>query len=608
MSTETPPATPSPDPSPAPLPPAAVEAPTSPAPVPASARSQPGFAKRVWNYLTSFQFAVLILTLSMLLVLGGTIAQVNEGLYLAQSRWFKSWFIIRHSGDPWWVLYYPGGYLLGTLFLINMLGAHFRRLKYPPGGLVVMTVHYLIVMAVLFFTTKSLLWMPFYFVLSQAVLIVVDLAACKTGSPLESSGRKIGVDLVHLGIAVLLLGQLSTDLFARESQMAIYEGQTKHYSEDFMDSELAFSRSSDDKNDEVTVIPGAIASKATGPLTAEKLPFSVTIKQWMINSSLIDRDAATQALGQLQQAFATVESTYSSADNLPAAAAKAAENPGRVLVWEEALRNLGEPPGVNIEEAAKRIATDAAKSKTLLEALKTGFRKQMTGAFQMGTPSAAYVASQLALGKKPEDVIPPPQVDAPLGKNFFVAPLPETRAMDTTNIPGAIIELSSRDNTPLGTWFVTPDIQNLQYKDGTTPKQTVVVAGQEYRFSLRFTRVYHDFGVTLLKATRENYPGTQMPKDFRSLIRIQDNAGGGDRETEIFMNSPLRFENGNLTFFQSKMDRRVVNGEDKGSSGFQVVRNPGWFSPYFGCALVAYGMCRHFLLHLGRFISKKKAS
>ena len=47
----------------------------------------------LWKGMTSFRTAVVLLALCMLLVLGGTFAQVHEGLYLAQERWFKGWFI-----------------------------------------------------------------------------------------------------------------------------------------------------------------------------------------------------------------------------------------------------------------------------------------------------------------------------------------------------------------------------------------------------------------------------------------------------------------------------------------------------------------------------------
>ena len=44
------------------------------------------------------------------------------------------------------------------------------------------------------------------------------------------------------------------------------------------------------------------------------------------------------------------------------------------------------------------------------------------------------------------------------------------------------------------------------------------------------------------------------------------------------------------------------------SSVLQVVRNPGWLTPYFGCVIVAAGLVTQFLIHLVGFISRRKAT
>ncbi len=49
----------------------------------------------VLNFFTSLKLAVAILGTSAVLVFLGTLAQVNEGLYQAQARWFKQWIVIR---------------------------------------------------------------------------------------------------------------------------------------------------------------------------------------------------------------------------------------------------------------------------------------------------------------------------------------------------------------------------------------------------------------------------------------------------------------------------------------------------------------------------------
>src|SRR5688572_4202172 len=62
--------------------------------------------------LTSLRVTVWTLGISVALVLMGSLAQVNEGLWNAQARWFKSWFIFNPSTDPvwFWLPVFPGGH------------------------------------------------------------------------------------------------------------------------------------------------------------------------------------------------------------------------------------------------------------------------------------------------------------------------------------------------------------------------------------------------------------------------------------------------------------------------------------------------------------------
>ena len=50
---------------------------------------------RIIKFFTSLRLTVVCLAFAVLLVFFGTLAQVNEGLYDAQNRWFRSIFV-------WW--------------------------------------------------------------------------------------------------------------------------------------------------------------------------------------------------------------------------------------------------------------------------------------------------------------------------------------------------------------------------------------------------------------------------------------------------------------------------------------------------------------------------
>ena len=103
------------------------------------------------------------------------------------------------------------------------------------------------------------------------------------------------------------------------------------------------------------------------------------------------------------------------------------------------------------------------------------------------------------------------------------------------------------------------------------------------------------------KFTNDRYVGTNKPKDYRSNIRLVDPEDNTNRETEIYMNTPLRYRG--ETFYQSGF----LDPEETGMKGtiLQVVRNPGWLMPYISCGLVSIGMLVHFGIHLVGFLTRR---
>jgi len=121
-----------------------------------------------------------------------------------------------------------------------------------------------------------------------------------------------------------------------------------------------------------------------------------------------------------------------------------------------------------------------------------------------------------------------------------------------------------------------------------------------WKISMRPERRYFPFSFTLLKFSHDIYPGTDIPKNFSSRVKIAANNGGGSRESLIYMNNPLRF--GGFTFFQ-----KSFANEDR-TSVLQVVRNPSWRLPYIACAMMALGLVIQFLLHLTGFARRQRKS
>lgn len=387
--------------------------------------------KRLFKPLSSLQLTVVLLALATVLVFLGTIAQASEGLYNAQHRYFRSFFVwVGPSGADWKIPVFPSGYLVGSLLLVNLIAAHATRFK--------------------------LSW------------------------------KKSGIFLTHLGVILLLVGQLATDLLSTESSLELLEGQTKNYSEDFRANELVLIDTSGEKEDVVVSIPEAQLVQGT-EIRHPALPFTVRVKEHWPNARLV-RPMETNAI-------------------IPEATAGE-------------LKGLG------------------------------------------------------------------------------VLPVPAAKKMDERSLPAAVVELVA-DGKPVGTHLVsTRAIQNDTFEH----------AGKTWELGFRFTRYYKEFEMTLLKATHEKYPGTETPKNFSSRVRVQMEGSPEARETVIYMNNPLRY--GGYTFFQYQMAadefaRQNPQLGGRGSSTFQVVKNPSWLTPYVACLLVGVGLLVQFMIHLVGFIAKR---
>jgi hypothetical protein len=184
----------------------------------------------------------------------------------------------------------------------------------------------------------------------------------------------------------------------------------------------------------------------------------------------------------------------------------------------------------------------------------------------------------------------PSSADQGVGPQFVALPQPVTYKPDEQNFPTAFVELAGPEGR-IGTWLVSTLL---------TEPQSFPYQGRTWTLALRPTRYYQPFSLTLLKFAHDVYPGTDIPKNFSSRVRLQSADGRVDREVLIYMNNPLRY--GGLTFYQAGYENN-----DR-TSIFQVVHNPSWVIPYISCALMAVGLLIQFAIHLAGFIRKRAAA
>jgi ABC-type transport system involved in cytochrome c biogenesis permease subunit len=131
--------------------------------------------------------------------------------------------------------------------------------------------------------------------------------------------------------------------------------------------------------------------------------------------------------------------------------------------------------------------------------------------------------------------------------------------------------------------------------------ETVTVGDKSYEVSLRFKRTYKSYAVTLADVRKDDYIGTNTPRNYSSDIHLVDESRGVDRDAHIWMNNPLRFAG--ETFYQSSYDPGG-NGRPE-STTLSVVTNTGWMIPYVSCMIVLWGMLYQFGLGLLRFLKRR---
>jgi hypothetical protein len=174
------------------------------------------------------------------------------------------------------------------------------------------------------------------------------------------------------------------------------------------------------------------------------------------------------------------------------------------------------------------------------------------------------------------------------GAGIWWRGLPHVTEMDKRDMPSAIVELVAPQESP-GTFFVSGFL---------TGPQTFTHQGRRYEIALRQVRFYKPFTMHLIEFRHDKYPGTEIPKNFSSRVRLERPATGENREVLIYMNNPLRYEG--ETYYQSSFD------PDNRGTVLQVVRNPSWLTPYFACVVVGLGLLWQFAQHLVAFARKRQ--
>ncbi|MBC8522761.1 cytochrome c biogenesis protein ResB [PVC group bacterium] len=370
--------------------------------------------------LASLRLTVVIFALSIFLIFAGTLAQVHEGIWTVVAQYFRSTlvtidlqiFVPQSIAKVPGAFWFPGGLTLGVAMLVNLIAAHLVRFKL--------------------------------------------------------NRKRAGIIITHLGVILLLVGEFVTGIAAKEGNMTILEGESVNYIENVRTTELAVIDQSNPDDDFVVVVPDQLLRSSGGSIRHNLLPFSITVTEWMPNSTVLGPDQ------------------------------------------------------------------------------NQGPRKALA--------------------------------DSGMASIYAAVPIPVATGVDGAGVdaPSAYVTMSQGDRK-LGSYLLSVFIDQ---------PQALVLDGKKYWLQLRFTRTYKPFSLHLVDFKHDLFTGTQMARNYSSLVRLVDKSRNVDREVLIYMNHPLR--HAGETFYQASFLQ--------GDSGtvLQVVQNPGWLLPYISSTMITIGMLLHF--------------
>ena len=201
-------------------------------------------ARRVLKPLASLQLTVVLFILGTILVFFGTVAMMTKGLWTVVDEYFRSGFVwipidlvrrfgtvffdLPKDGSPWRGSFpFPGGWSIGFVMLANLVAAHLVRFK--------------------------LSW------------------------------KRSGIIITHLGVIVLMLGELVTGMYAVESTMTMRIGETSSYVDVTRDYEIVVTETGDPAFDAITTIPHQYFTRP-GRIDIPDAPFTIQVSECWVNT------------------------------------------------------------------------------------------------------------------------------------------------------------------------------------------------------------------------------------------------------------------------------------------------------------------------------------
>ncbi len=544
--------------------------------------------------LSSLKLTVLLFACSMILVMAGTLAQVDLDIWDVVREYFRCWFAWMPA-SVWYPLFarielfdpiktalekspdsvglwFPGGYLLGTLMAANLLSAHLLKFKVQAkgnrlaAGIVVTAIGCVATWMVIASgdgtglqqTTDAFydrLWTILKVLLGFLLVFNIGGAASAVRRGKSESPLLILSAMALAGIVYWVLFEMDTR-FNSSSMRILWQLVKAEMAALILlgGFHLLFK-----KRAGVTLLHAGIALVMINEVVVDSLHVETQMAIEEGHTVNFAKDIREIEFVVIDKSSPDFDEEIVVPRSLVLAAGAAKEQNGKVISDSELpfdIEILEFMQNSNIEDAkpgAENRATAGAGLQLISESAKPTTGTDSSGRVDL---TAAYV--RILDKESKED----------LG----------------TYLTGVVFELLGKNESQ----------RNL-----------VTVDGKEWEIAMRFRRYYKPYSVRLSDVSKKDYIGTNTPMDYRSIVDVIDAESGEVLvdNRHIWMNNPMRYSGD--TFYQSNYSPPNPRTGEKEITTLSVVSNTGWMLPYTSCMIVGTGMLAHFFVILLRFLSRR---
>lgn len=521
--------------------------------------------------ISSLRLTVTLLALSLVLIMAGTLAQIDRDVWYVLHDYFRVWiarielkvFFPRSMQFPdWAAFYYPGGKLLGSALLVNLLAAHATRFRVAATG------RRLALGAALIAVGAAI---------TYAVIASGANTAIESELTPEFTGMLWHIVRASIGGAALALAYILAITRRQASQSA---GRWLWWLGAVASALLAFLAGYLFTHPEVKLDPSGLRilwqlAKATGASLVLGLGcWAVFGKRGGI--VLLHSGIALLMFSELYTASQAVEAQMRITE-------------GETVYFAEDMRHaelavtdLSDPKNDRVTIVPGKLVEQAHLSGKAIDLPDLPFSIRVVDFLPNAT---------MRLQQPGEDKTP---ATAGHGLIRTVDPLPQSTGIASEqpfDAPAAYVEvLSKKDGRSLGTFMLATLL---------TKGDAFVDGDATYEIALRWKRIAKPYNMTLLDFKYERYEGSTQAKNFESIVQFRDPSQNVDQQLSTSMNNPIRYAGD--TIYQADWDKRTEQ-----TTYLQVVSNSGWMAPYVACMIVAAGMLVHFMQAIVRFLYRRE--